>query len=211
MDDYQDLLRISVSGASNDHRLGGNEAPPAIISVFLGDDLLEVMEAVEEGKTSVPERERRMGRKAAVLPDIKKDTTDRNRTSPFAFTGSRFEFRMAGSRTAVSCPAYMLNTMVAESLRQFADALEGTEDVEKAARELVRETYSAHKRIVFNGDNYSAEWVKEAESRGLLNLKTTVDALPYFTAEKNVELFEKHKVFTRLELEARQSILYEEY
>ena len=211
VDDYQDLLRISVSGASNDHRLGGNEAPPAIISVFLGDDLLEVMEAVEEGKTSVPERERRMGLKAAVLPDIKKDTTDRNRTSPFAFTGSRFEFRMAGSRTAVSCPAYMLNTMVAESLRQFADALEGTEDVEKAARELVRETYSAHKRIVFNGDNYSAEWVREAESRGLLNLKTTVDALPYFTAEKNVELFEKPKVFTRLELEARQSILYEEY
>ncbi len=211
VDEYQDLLRISVASASNDHRLGGNEAPPAIISIFLGDDLLEVMEAIEAGKTSVPKRDRIMDLKASVLPDIKKDTTDRNRTSPFAFTGSRFEFRMAGSRTSVSCPAYMLNTIVAESFRQFSDVLEKADDVEKAARQLIKDTYAKHKRIVFNGDNYSDEWVKEADSRGLLNLRTTVDALPHFTDEKNVKLFERHKVLTRKEVEARQSITYEEY
>ncbi|MDO4544563.1 MAG: glutamine synthetase III [Bacillota bacterium] len=211
VDEYQDLLRISVASASNDHRLGGNEAPPAIISIFLGDDLLEVMEAIEAGKASVPKRDRKMDTKASVLPYIKKDTTDRNRTSPFAFTGSRFEFRMAGSMTSVSCPAYMLNTIVANSLMEFADTLEGAKDVEKAALELVKTCYARHKRIVFNGNNYSEEWLDEAKKRKLLNLRTTVDALPYFTAEKNIRLFDIHKIFTRTEVEARQSILYEEY
>ncbi|MCI5536833.1 MAG: glutamine synthetase III [Clostridiales bacterium] len=211
VDEYQDLLRISVSGASNDHRLGGNEAPPSIISIFLGDDLLEVMEAVAESKSSLPRKARMMDTKASVLPDIKKDTTDRNRTSPFAFTGSRFEFRMAGSLTSVSCPAYMLNTIVAEALRQFADELESAHDVEASARELIKKTYIRHKRIIFNGNNYSEEWVREAESRGLLNLRTTVDALPYFTAQKNLDLFQTHKIFTKTEVEARQAIFYEEY
>lgn len=211
VDDYQDLLRISIASASNDHRLGGNEAPPAIISIFVGEDLLEVLEAIAQGKTCVPPKARMMDMKASVLPDIKKDATDRNRTSPFAFTGSRFEFRMAGSLTSVSCPVYMLNTIVAESLRQFADALEKAEHTEKAARDLIRSTYLSHKRIVFNGNNYSEEWVSEAERRGLLNLKTTADALAHFTVDKNLKLFETHKIFTETEVQARQTIFYEEY
>lgn len=211
VDKYQDLLRISVASPSNDHRLGGSEAPPAIISIFLGDDLLEVMEAIAEGKTEVTSKPRMMDTGVSVLPDIKKDTTDRNRTSPFAFTGSRFEFRMAGSMTSVACPTYMLNTITADSLMGFADVLEKADDVEKAARELIKETYLAHKRIIFNGNNYSEEWAEEAEKRSLLNLPSTVDALPFFTSEKNIELFRTHKVFSKVELEARQEILYEEY
>lgn len=211
VDEYQDLLRISVASASNDHRLGGNEAPPAMLSIFLGDDLNEVMEAIADGKTEVSERNRMMATKASVLPDIKKDTTDRNRTSPFAFTGSRFEFRMAGSMTSVACPVYMLNTIVAESLRQFADTLEKSDDIKADAMTLIKDTYIKHRRIVFNGNNYSEEWLRIAEERGLLNLRTTVDALPYFTAEKNLKLFRQHKIFTETEVEARQAIFYEEY
>lgn len=208
---HQDLLRISVASPSNDHRLGGNEAPPAIISMFLGDDLLEVMEAISEDRAEVSSKPRMMDTGVSVLPDIRKDTTDRNRTSPFAFTGSRFEFRMAGSMTSVACPAYMINTITADALMDFADILEKAGDVEATARKLIKETYLEHKRIVFNGNNYSEEWEAEAGRRGLLNLCSTVDALPFFTADKNVDLFRTHKVFSKLELEARQEILYEDY
>lgn len=211
VDEYQDLLRISVGSAGNDHRLGGNEAPPAILSMFLGDDLLEVMEAIEKGETAVPEKPRFMDMRASVLPYIKKDTTDRNRTSSFAFTGSRFEFRMPGSETSVSCPIYILNTIVAEELRQFADALAGSDDLEKQAMDLIKETYARHKRIIFNGNSYSEEWVKEAEKRKLLNMSSFVDAIPLFTAPKNLELFKRHGIFSKVEAEARQAIFCEEY
>ena len=211
VDKHQDLLRISVASAGNDHRLGGNEAPPAIISMFLGDDLKAVLDAIGEGKTEVPKHARTMDTKASVLPDLKKDTTDRNRTSPFAFTGSRFEFRMPGSMTSVSCPAYILNTITADALMDLANELEKADDVNARAMELVKETYLEHKRIVFNGDNYTDEWVAEAERRGLLNLHSTTEVLPYFTNSENVDLFARHKVLTETEIHARQAILYEEY
>ncbi len=211
VDKYQDMLRISVASASNDHRLGGSEAPPAIISIFLGEDITAVMDAFEAGESEVEVKDRRMSMGIGVLTDFKKDTTDRNRTSPFAFTGNRFEFRMVGSLTSVSCPAYMLNTMTASVLKEFADAMEASDDAEACAMELAKKAYSEHKRIVFNGDNYTDEWVREAEKRGLKNYKTVSECMPEWTSEKNIELFTSLGVLTEKELRARQEILFEEY
>ncbi|WP_330586642.1 glutamine synthetase III family protein [Aminipila terrae] len=171
----------------------------------------EVLDAITEGKSEVPARNRKMGIGVQVLPDFKKDTTDRNRTSPFAFTGSRFEFRMPGSTTSVACPSYMLNTIVADALMEIANKLADSSDIKTDAINLVKEIYIKHKRIVFNGNNYSDEWVKEAESRGLLNLKSAVEAYPHFTDKKNLELFKRHHIFNEIEATARQEILYEEY
>ncbi|MDF2657084.1 MAG: glutamine synthetase catalytic region [Bacillota bacterium] len=211
VDEYQDLLRASVASAGNDHRLGGNEAPPAIISMFIGEDLEALINAIEKDEDYAGTGDRTMNIGVSVLPAFKRDTTDRNRTSPFAFTGNKFEFRMAGSGASISCPSYMLNTVVAESLSQFADALEGSKDLETSIKALVKDTIIKHKRIVFNGNNYSEEWVELAEQRGLLNLKSTVDALPHFTKEKNVALFKKHGVFSEVEMRARQDITLKEY
>ena len=211
VDDYQDLLRVSVASAGNDHRLGGNEAPPAIISMFIGDDLENILSAIEKGESYTDIQDRTMKIGASVLPQFKRDTTDRNRTSPFAFTGNKFEFRMPGSGASISCPSYMVNVTVAESLRQFADILESSKDMEAAVKALIKDTVSKHKRIVFNGNNYSEEWVVEAQSRGLLNLKSAVDALPHYAKEKNLELFKRHGIFTEVEVRARQEILLREY
>lgn len=211
VDEYQDLLRISVASAGNDHRLGGNEAPPAIISMFIGEDLEAILNAIEKGEDYTDIQDRTMNMGVKVLPQFKRDTTDRNRTSPFAFTGNKFEFRMPGSGASTSCPSYMLNVTVAESLRQFADSLEGSKDMEASMKALIKETVAKHKRIIFNGNNYSEEWVATAESRGLLNLKSTVDALPHFTKEKNLELLKNHCIFSEIEARARQEILLREY
>lgn len=211
VDDYQDLLRISVASAGNDHRLGGNEAPPAIISMFLGDDLEEILNAIADGRDYIEKAREIMTSGVNALPDFKKDTTDRNRTSPFAFTGNKFEFRMPGSSVSVSGPNFILNTAVAESLRQFADTLSGKPDFDSALDELLKDTVNAHKRIIFNGNNYSDEWVKEAEKRGLMNLKSTPDAWEHFDDEKNIELFEKHGIFTRTEVVSRQEISLDNY
>ncbi len=211
VDEYQDLLRISVASAGNDHRLGGNEAPPAIISMFIGEDLEALLNAIEKDEDYAGSGDRTMNIGVSVLPQFKRDTTDRNRTSPFAFTGNKFEFRMAGSGASISCPSYMLNTVVAEALSQFADALESSKDMEASVKALVKETIVKHKRIIFNGNNYAEEWVALAESRGLLNLKSTVDAMAHFTKEKNIALFKKHCVFTEVELHARHEIALKEY
>ncbi len=211
VDEYQDLLRISVASAGNDHRLGGNEAPPAIISMFIGDDLEALLSAIERGEAYTNNLDRTMNIGVSVLPPFKRDTTDRNRTSPFAFTGNKFEFRMPGSGTSISCPSYMLNVTVAESLRQFADILEGSKDLETSLISLIKDTVAKHKRIIFNGNNYAEEWIVTAEGRGLLNLKSTVDALPLFTLEKNLELLKRHGIFTDIEVRARQEILLREY
>ena len=211
VDDYQDLLRVSVANAGNDHRLGANEAPPAIVSMFLGDELTEVLEAIEKKESYEDVKEIEMEVGVDVIPRFRKDTTDRNRTSPFAFTGNKFEFRMVGSTFSVSGPNVVINTIVAESLAQFADELEQAEDFDKALFHLFRRTIRNHKRIIFNGNNYSDEWVKKAEKRGLLNIKTTVDAIPYFIHKKNIDLFEKHKIFTVTEMHSRYEILLENY
>ena len=211
VDEYQDLLRISVASAGNDHRLGANEAPPAIISMFLGDELTGILEAIEAGVPYGGVEHQKLSTGVHVLPDLNKDTTDRNRTSPFAFTGNKFEFRSLGSAISIACPNIMLNTMVAEELRQFADELEPAKDLKAAVTELVRRVMKEHKRIIFNGDGYSEEWVKEAERRGLLNLRTTVDALPRYLDKKNVDLFTSHKIYTEAEMEARYETILEEY
>jgi len=211
VDEYQDLLRTSVASAGNDHRLGANEAPPAIISMFLGDELTEILESIEAGTPYSKKDAPVMEIGVHVLPTFPKDTTDRNRTSPFAFTGNKFEFRMLGSSCSVSGPNIVLNTIVAEELCQFADELEKAPDFKKALNELIRRTISEHKRIIFNGNNYSDEWVAEAEKRGLLNLKSSAEALPYFVKEKNIELFTKHNIFTETEVRSRCDIMLENY
>lgn len=211
VDEYQDLLRISVASAGNDHRLGGDEAPPAIISMFVGDDLQEVLRCLADG-TAYTAKEREMVTSGVeALPDFVKDTTDRNRTSPFAFTGNKFEFRMPGSSVSVSGPNFMLNTAVAESLCQFADELEKCDDFKTGLDKLIQSTLKKHERIIFNGDNYSEEWVKEAEKRGLLNLASTPEALPTFIEEKNINLFEKHGILTKDEVVSRYEISLENY
>ena len=211
VDEYQDLLRLSVAFAGNDHRLGADEAPPAIISIFLGDELTAILEAIMSGKPYDKKAKEVMKLGVDILPAFPKDNTDRNRTSPFAFTGNKFEFRSLGSSMSISCPNIMLNTITAEALCQFADELEKADDFNSALNTLIKRTLSEHKRIIFNGDGYSQEWVDEAERRGLLNLKTTTDALPYFLDEKNVKLFLKHKVHTETEIEARYKIQMEDY
>lgn len=211
VDEYQDLLRISVASAGNDHRLGANEAPPAIVSMFLGTDLSEILDAIVND-TAYDSKEKEIMRIGVhTLPKFPKDTTDRNRTSPFAFTGNKFEFRMLGSASSISCANTVLNTAVAETLKEFADYLEGKDDFEKALHDLIKDTIKAHKRIIFNGDGYDDKWVKEAESRGLLNLKTTPEALAHLLDEKNIRLFESHKVYSKAELTARYEVLNESY
>ncbi len=211
VDDYQDLLRVSVASAANDHRLGANEAPPAIVSIFLGDELTSILESIENGSVYDPRAKTEMKIGVDILPSFPKDSTDRNRTSPFAFTGNKFEFRMLGSAFSIAGPNIVLNAIVAEELSQFAEKLESAEDFTKTLNSLIKKTITEHKRIVFNGNNYAEEWVKEAEKRGLLNLKTTVDALPYFVSEKNVKLFTRHKIFTEHEIHSRFEIQMESY
>lgn len=206
VDEYQDLLRISVSSAGNDHRLGANEAPPAIISIFLGDELNAILEAIDQD-TPYDDRDKAIMKVGIhTLPEFKQDTTDRNRTSPFAFTGNKFEFRMLGSNKDIACTNVMLNTAVAEELCQFADELEQANDFNAALHALIKRTIHDHKRIIFNGDGYTDAWVEEASKRGLLNLRTTADALPHYVDEKNIKMFEKHKVYTRVEVQARYEI-----
>ena len=211
VDDYQDLIRLSVVGAGNDHRLGANEAPPAIVSVFLGDELTEILSALEAGTDYHTKEKHQMEIGVTALPHFPKDTTDRNRTSPFAFTGNKFEFRMLGSSLSISGPNFTLNTIVAETLRIFADQLEQSDNFTKDLGILVKKTIKDHKRIVFNGNNYSDDWVEEAEKRGLSNLKTTVDALPTFISPKNVALFTTHGVLSEIEIRSRYEILLESY
>ncbi|MGL5675870.1 MAG: glutamine synthetase III [Cellulosilyticaceae bacterium] len=211
VDDYQDLLRISVASAGNDHRLGANEAPPAIVSIFLGDELTSILECIESGCPYNPRTKEQLCIGADILPIFPKDTTDRNRTSPFAFTGNKFEFRMLGSTHSISGSNIILNTIVAKVLDDFASKLENATDFTDTLNTLICETIKNHKRIIFNGNNYSEEWAEEANRRGLLNLKTTPDALPYFVSEKNMHLFTSYGIFTEAELHSRYEILLENY
>ncbi|MBE6854033.1 MAG: glutamine synthetase type III [Ruminococcus sp.] len=211
VDEYQPLLRISVASAGNDHRLGAHEAPPAIISMFLGDELSEILNAVEAGTMYIGKEQLQMEIGATVLPHFPKDTTDRNRTSPFAFTGNKFEFRSLGSTQSISGPNTTLNTIVAEILSRYADRLEQADDFKHALKTLIRETISQHKRIIFNGNNYSDEWVEEAERRGLYNLRTTPEALQEYLTPQHIALFEKHGVYTETELRARCAVRLSKY
>ena len=211
VDDYQDLLRLSVASAGNDHRLGANEAPPAIVSIFLGEELTEILNALENDTLYVGKGKTLMEIGATVLPPFPKDTTDRNRTSPFAFTGNKFEFRMLGSAFSIAGPIIVLNTIVAEVLRQFADQLEKSRDFKSDLSALIKKTIKDHKRIIFNGNGYDPAWVKEAEQRGLYNLKNTPEALPAFIQPKNVEMFKRHNVFSEHEIHSRYEILLENY
>ena len=212
VDEYQDLLRVSVASAGNDHRLGANEAPPAIISIFLGDELTAILHAIETGTVYGGTLRVNMEIGVNVLPSFTKDTTDRNRTSPFAFTGNKFEFRSLGSQLNIACPNIMLNTIIADELEQFADELEGkSDDFMSALNALIKRVIKEHKRIIFNGDGYADAWKVEAARRGLTNLPTTVDALPHYTDEKNVKLFAKHKIYTEVEMQSRQDIILETY
>ncbi len=211
VDDYQDLLRLSVAFAGNDHRLGANEAPPAIISMFIGDDLQEVVDSIISGTAYKGHDKIKMNLGIPTVPTFTKDTTDRNRTSPFAFTGNKFEFRMPGASQNMAMPNIVLNTIVAESFRQFCDILEQAEDFDAAVAKLIKDTLTEHSRIIFNGDGYSEEWEKEAARRGLLNLKTSVDAYKTFSAEKNVKLFSTHGVMSETEIRSREEILFENY
>ena len=211
VDEYQDLLRLSVATAGNDHRLGANEAPPAVISIFLGDELSAVLDAIENEHEYAGAKQKYMKLGVDVLPQFRRDTTDRNRTSPFAFTGNKFEFRMLGSANSIACCNMMLNSAVAESLKQFADILEKSDDFENDVHNLIKDTFKAHKRIIFNGNGYDDAWIEEAEKRGLSNLKTTADAMPHLLDEKNVQMLTSHKVFTKAELESRMEIMLENY
>ena len=211
VDDYQDMLRISVASAANDHRLGANEAPPAVVSMFLGTELESILEAIENEAPygNVKKEQIKVG--VHVLPKFPKDSTDRNRTSPFAFTGNKFEFRMPGSSASISGVNVVLNTAVAESLRQYADILEHAENFEAALHDLIRDVICTHKRIVFNGNGYDDAWIKEAESRGLLNLHSTPDCVPYYLAQKNIDLFARHRVYSETEIRARYEIKLDSY
>ena len=211
VDDYQDLLRISVATAGNDHRLGAHEAPPAVVSMFIGDELNEILNAIENDSSYNAKEKTQIKVGVHVLPKFAKDMTDRNRTSPFAFTGNKFEFRMLGSANTISSANIVLNTIVAESLRSFADTLENSSNFEESLHDLIKDTIKNHKRIIFNGNGYDEKWIKEAEERGLLNLKTTPDCLPYLLLDKNIKLFEDHKVFNRTEVEARYEIYTDAY
>ena len=212
VDDYQDLLRLSVATAGNDHRLGANEAPPAVVSMFLGDELTAVLDAIENETPYSAAEKTVMKLGVHVLPKFTRDTTDRNRTSPFAFTGNKFEFRMLGSSNSIACANIMLNAAVAESLKIYADRLEKAEDFETALHDMIRKTIKDHKRIIFNGNGYDDAWIKEAtEKRGLLNLRTTPDALPAILEKKNVDMLTSHKVFSKAELESRYEITLENY
>jgi glutamine synthetase len=211
VDEHQDLLRISVASAGNDHRLGADEAPPAIISIFLGDELTEILKSIEDGTPYEQKDKDVMEIGTDILPRFPKDTTDRNRTSPFAFTGNKFEFRSVGSTASIACPNMMLNTIVADVLEEFADRLEKAKDFKSELNKVIKETIHNHKRIIFNGNNYSPEWVAEAERRGLLNLRSTVDALPYYIKEENVKLLSKHHVLSKTEIYARYDIELENY
>ncbi|MCR5459833.1 MAG: glutamine synthetase III [Acetatifactor sp.] len=212
VDDYQDLLRLSVATAGNDHRLGANEAPPAVISIFLGDELSAVMDAIETGKPYKGTEKTVMKLGVDVLPKFNRDTTDRNRTSPFAFTGNKFEFRMLGSSNSIACANIMLNSAVAESLKIYADRLEKAKDFEKSLHEMIQKTIKDHKHIIFNGNGYDDSWIKEAtEKRGLLNYRTTADCMPHLLDEKNVKMLTSHKVFSEAELKSRCEIMLENY
>ena len=212
VDDYQDLLRISVATAGNDHRLGANEAPPAVVSIFLGDELNAVLEAIETDSSYMGTEKTQMKLGVDVLPKFNRDTTDRNRTSPFAFTGNKFEFRMLGSSNSIACTNIMLNSAVAESLKIYADRLEGEEDFETALHKMIQKTIKDHKRIIFNGNGYDDSWIKEAtEERGLLNYRTTADCMPHLLDEKNVDMLTSHGVFTKAELKSRYEIMLENY
>lgn len=213
VDDYADLMRVSAASAGNDHRLGGNEAPPAIVSIFIGDELESVLKSIEEDAYFGKAHPVQLETGAHVLPHFTKDTTDRNRTSPFAFTGNKFEFRMLGSAASVANPNMVLNTAVAEALSQFYNELKDTapEEMEHAVHELIKRAVKKHKKVIFNGNGYTEDWVKEAESRGLYNLVSTPEALPRFIADKNLDLFIKHGVFTREEIFSRYEILLETY
>ena len=211
VDDYQDLLRLSVASAGNDHRLGGNEAPPAIISMYLGDELTDILESIAASRPAKGRTAMRMNLGAGNVAGFMKDTADRNRTSPFAFTGNKFEFRMLGSTTNISCPNVMINTAVAETIDRFATALENSKNVEEDAKKLIRETYLAHRRIVFNGNGYSEEWTEEAKKRGLSNITDTPAALERYTDEKNVALLTKYGVYSAEEIAARKEILLDNY
>lgn len=211
VDNYQDLLRIAVASAGNDHRLGANEAPPAIISMFLGDELTAVLKSIENDAEFNQLEKVQMEIGATVIPHFPKDSTDRNRTSPFAFTGNKFEFRMLGSSFSISDTNTILNTIVAETLSEFADKLEKSSDFTEDLTALIKETVKKHKRIIFNGNNYSNDWIEESARRGLLNLKSTVDALPYFVSDKNIKLFTKHNIFSESEIYSRYEIMLEGY
>lgn len=209
--EYQDLLRITVASAGNDHRLGANEAPPAIISMYLGDDLGELVDSIINDREYVSKGKQKMRTGVDVLPDFMKDTSDRNRTSPFAFTGNKFEFRALGSSLNIACPNYMLNTMVAEELSEFYDELKDADDMDAAIKALVKKVFTEHQNIIFNGNNYAPEWVEEAEKRGLLNLKSLPDAMEHFLDKKNVDLFVKNKICSADEIRARYEIELESY
>ena len=212
VDDYQDLLRISVATAGNDHRLGANEAPPAVVSMFLGDELEGILEAIETDTPYVAADKTKMKLGVSVLPKFTRDTTDRNRTSPFAFTGNKFEFRMLGSSNSIACANIMLNAAVAESLKIYADRLEGAEDFETALHEMIKKTIKDHRRIIFNGNGYDDSWIKEAtEKRGLLNYRTTADCVPHLLDKKNMEMLTSHKIFSERELRSREEITLENY
>lgn len=211
VDEHQDLLRVSVASASNDHRLGGAEAPPAIVSMYLGDDLNEILESIEKGEHHTDYDKVKMTVGTEIIPYIRKDNTDRNRTSPFAFTGNKFEFRMLGSSASISETNVVLNTIVADVFKDFADKLENSDDFENDVLELIRTTFTEHKRIIFNGDGYSKSWEEEAAKRGLLNLRSTVDAIPYMRKRENIELFERHGVYNCTEINCRADIALENY
>lgn len=211
VDEHQDMLRVAIASAGNDHRLGANEAPPAIISIFLGEQLTDILEAIEEGKSYIQKSDCTFQIGVNCLPSFPKDTTDRNRTSPFAFTGNKFEFRMLGSSISISGPNVVLNAIVADALSQYADVLEKSSDLKAGVMKLVKETVQKHKRIIFNGNNYAEEWVAEAKKRGLLNLQSMPDAMPYFIMKKNVDMFSKLGVFTEGEIYSRYEILLDAY